>query len=99
MVRRGNGDFDMASGEPATSGTDEKHEVGLFQKICRCLTNENDSLKVTKVNGVNIGVAFFFHFSVHALQTDHKEGEDMRVLPVHYSKQLFLTGAERGYAH
>ena len=30
MVRRGNGDFDMASGELATSGTDEKHEVGLF---------------------------------------------------------------------
>ncbi|KAF3943879.1 hypothetical protein CMV_029594 [Castanea mollissima] len=33
MVRRGNGDIVMASGEPATSGTDEKHEVGLFQKI------------------------------------------------------------------
>ena len=30
MVRQGNGDFDMASGELATSGTDEKHEVGLF---------------------------------------------------------------------
>ena len=89
MVRRGNGDFDMASGEPATSGTDEKHEVGLFQKICRCLTNENDSLKVTKVNGVTIGVAFFFHVSVHALKTYHKEGEDMRVLPVHYSNNYF----------
>ncbi|XP_050274162.1 uncharacterized protein LOC126717045 isoform X3 [Quercus robur] len=37
----------MASGELATSGTDEKHE------------------------------------------TDHKEGEDMRVLPVHYSNNYF----------
>ena len=88
-VRRRNGDFDMASGEPATSETDKKHEVGLFQKICKCFTNENDSLKVTKVNGVNIGVAFFFHFSVHALKTDHKEGEDTRVLPVHYTNNYF----------
>ncbi|XP_050274158.1 uncharacterized protein LOC126717045 isoform X2 [Quercus robur] len=47
MVRRGNGDFDMASGEVATSGTDEKHEI------------------------------------------DHKEGEDTRVLPVHYSNNYF----------
>ena len=61
-VRQGNGDFDMASGEPATSGTDKKHEVGLFQKICKCFTNEKDSLKVTKVNGLNIGVAFIFLF-------------------------------------
>ena len=61
-VRRGNGDFDMASGEPATSETDKKHEVGLFQKICICFANEKDSLKVTKVNGVNIGVAFIFLF-------------------------------------
>ena len=89
MVRQGNGDFDMALGEPATSGTDEKYEVGLFQKICKCFTNENDSLKVTKVNGVNIGVAFFFHFSVHALKTDHQEGEDTRLLPVHYSNNYF----------
>lgn len=31
-------DFDMALVERATSGTDEKHEVGLFQRICRCFT-------------------------------------------------------------
>ena len=49
----------MASMEPATSGTDEKHEVGLFLRICRCFTKENGSLKVTEVNGTDVGVAFF----------------------------------------
>ena len=74
-AKQGNGDFDMASLEPATSGTAEKHEVGLFQRIFRCFTKKNGSLKVTEVNGANVGVAFFLHFSVHALKTDHKEGE------------------------
>ena len=88
-AKQGNGDFDMASLEPATSGTDEKHEVGLFQRIFRCFTKENGSLKVTEVNGADVGVAFFLHFSVHALKTDHKEGEDTRILPVHYSDNYF----------
>ena len=70
-AKQGNGDFDMASLEPATSGTDDKHEVGLFQRIFRCFTKENGSLKVTEVNGADVGVAFFLHFSVHTLKTDH----------------------------
>ena len=90
MARQGNGGFDMASMEPATSRTDEKHEVGLFLRICRCFTKEDGSLKVTKVNGADVGVAFFLHFSVHALKTDHKEGEDTRICPVHYSDNYFL---------
>ena len=57
--------------EPATSGTDENNQVGLFQRIFRCFTKENGSLKVTEVNGADVGVAFFLHFSVHALKTDH----------------------------
>ncbi|KAL0003669.1 hypothetical protein SO802_011230 [Lithocarpus litseifolius] len=88
-AKQGNGDFDMASLEPATSGTDKKHEVGLFQRIFRCFTKENGSLKVTEVNGADVGVAFFLHFSVHALKTDHKEGEDTRILSVHYSDNYF----------
>ncbi|KAL0003668.1 hypothetical protein SO802_011229 [Lithocarpus litseifolius] len=67
-AKQGNGDFDMASLESTTSATDEKHEVGLFQRIFRCFTKENGSLKVTEVNGVDVGGAFFLHFSVHALK-------------------------------
>nr|POE90783.1 mannosylglycoprotein endo-beta-mannosidase [Quercus suber] len=89
MARQGNGDFDMALMEPATSGTDEKHEVGLFLRICRCFTKENDSLKVTEVNGANVGVAFFLDFPFHALKTDHKEGEDTIIRLVHYSDNYF----------
>ncbi|KAL4637018.1 hypothetical protein ACB092_03G050600 [Castanea dentata] len=88
-AKQGNGDLDMASVEPAASGTDEKNEVGLFQRIFRSFTKENGSLKVTEVNGADVGVAFFLHFSVHALKTDHKEGEDTRILPVHYSDNYF----------
>ncbi|KAM3704876.1 hypothetical protein ACB094_03G040000 [Castanea mollissima] len=88
-AKQGNGDLDMASVEPAASGTDEKSEVGLFQRIFRSFTKENGSLKVTEVNGADVGVAFFLHFSVHALKTDHKEGEDTRILPVHYSDNYF----------
>ena len=88
-ARQGNGDIDMASVQPVSSGTSEKHEVGLFQRICRCFAKDNDGLSVTKVNGANVGVAFFLHFSVHALKTDHKEGEDTRILPVHYSDNYF----------
>ena len=89
MARQGNGDFDMASMEPATSGTNEKHEVGLFLRICRCFTKENGSLKVTEVNGADVGVAFFLDFPFHALKTDHKEGEDTIIRLVHYLDNYF----------
>ena len=32
---------------------------------------EDGSLKVTEVNGAGVGVAFFLHFSVHTLKTNH----------------------------
>ena len=89
MARQGNGDFDMALMEPATSGTDEKHEVGLFQRIFRCFTKENGSLKVTEVNGADVGVAFFLDFPFHALKTNHKEGEDTIIRLVHYLDNYF----------
>jgi mannosylglycoprotein endo-beta-mannosidase len=89
MARQGNGDFDMASVEPVHSGTDKKHEVGLFRRIYSFFAKENDGLSVAEVNGQDVGVAFFLHFSVHALKTDRKEGEDTRILPVHYSDNYF----------
>ena len=69
----------MASAQLVSIGTSEKHEVGLFQRICKCFAKDNDGLSVIEVNGADVGVAFFLHFSIHALKIDHKEGEDMRI--------------------
>jgi mannosylglycoprotein endo-beta-mannosidase len=46
-------------------------------------------LKVSEINGDDVGVAFFLHLSVHASKMDYKEGEDTRILPVHYSDNYF----------
>ncbi|KAF2316902.1 hypothetical protein GH714_042243 [Hevea brasiliensis] len=89
ITRLGDDDFDMASLEPVNIGTKEKDEVGLFQRICRHFSRETDGLRVAEINGTEEGVAFFLHFSVHASKTEHKEGEDTRILPVHYSDNYF----------
>ncbi|KAG6702123.1 hypothetical protein I3842_07G018700 [Carya illinoinensis] len=89
MARQGNGDFDMASVEPIHSGADEKHEISFLQRIYRCLAKENNGLRVAEVNGTDVGVAFFLHFSVHAVKKDPKKGDDTRILPVHYSDNYF----------
>lgn len=82
-------DFDMSSLDPGYGNADEKHRIGLFQRIFRRFTGEGESLKITDTNGSDVGVAFFLHFSVHASNKDHKEGEDTRILPVHYSDNYF----------
>ncbi|PON76406.1 Mannosylglycoprotein endo-beta-mannosidase [Parasponia andersonii] len=82
-------DFDVFSVESTREKTDDSHGIGLFQKICRRFSKETDGLKVTEMNGSDVGVAFFLHFSVHASVTHHKEGEDSRILPVHYSDNYF----------
>lgn len=70
--------------------TGKEHEVGLFKSIYRCLAGKSDDgLRVTEVNGTDAGVAFFLHFSVHASKREHREGEDTRILPVHYSDNYF----------
>ncbi|KAG2695537.1 hypothetical protein I3843_07G017500 [Carya illinoinensis] len=89
VARQGNGDFDMASVEPIHSGADEKHEISFLQRIYRCLAKENNGLRVAEVNGTDVGVAFFLHFSVHAVKKDPKKGDDTRILPVHYSDNYF----------
>ncbi|XVE63002.1 hypothetical protein DITRI_Ditri06bG0164900 [Diplodiscus trichospermus] len=82
-------DFDMTSLEPIHHETEEKEKAGLFQRLCRQFSRETDSLRVAEINGSDVGVAFFLNFSVHASKRDHKEGEDTRILPVHYSDNYF----------
>ncbi|EEF49833.1 mannosylglycoprotein endo-beta-mannosidase [Ricinus communis] len=89
ITNLGTDDFDMTSVEPVNSGTKEKPEASLFQRIFRHFSQETDGLRVTEINGVEEGVAFFLHFSVHASKANHKEGEDSRILPVHYSDNYF----------
>ncbi|XP_031270159.1 mannosylglycoprotein endo-beta-mannosidase-like [Pistacia vera] len=83
------GDFDMASTEAAARKVEEKQEAGFFRRICSRFTKDTDNLKVAELNGTDEGVAFFLHFSIHASSREHKEGEDTRILPVHYSDNYF----------
>ncbi|KAF5183372.1 Mannosylglycoprotein endo-beta-mannosidase [Thalictrum thalictroides] len=69
--------------------TEENHEVGLFKRIYQCFTKEDNGLRTVETNGTDSGVAFFLHFSVHATKKDKKDGEDTRILPVHYSDNYF----------
>ncbi|XLR26383.1 hypothetical protein HN51_039600 [Arachis hypogaea] len=71
--------------ETADSLVDKEHEVGWFKRLQRCFAGKSDGLKVYEINGEDVGVAFFLHFSVHTSKKDNKEGEDTRILPVHYS--------------
>ncbi|KAJ7977977.1 mannosylglycoprotein endo-beta-mannosidase [Quillaja saponaria] len=89
-AEQGDSGFDMDLMEPAVHrGTNEKYEASLFQRIYRRILGDNDTLRVTEINGDDVGVAFFLNFSVHASKTNHKEGEDTRILPVHYSDNYF----------
>lgn len=68
-----------------------KPELGLFRRVKSYLLKEDGDIgkAVTVVNGDDEGVAFFLHFSVHGITADPKEGEDTRILPVHYSDNYF----------
>ncbi|KAL7235173.1 hypothetical protein ACSBR1_018629 [Camellia fascicularis] len=89
IERNDDSDFDMSSLEPMHSRIEEKHDGGLIRRIFNHFSSETNGLRVTEINGTEVGVAFFLHFSVHASKTDHKEGEDTRILPVHYSHNYF----------
>lgn len=89
ITRHFDGDFDMASVEPVNGGTEVKHGASLFQRIYEHFSGETDGFRIAEINGSDVGVAFFLHFSVHALKKDHEEGEDTRILPVHYSDNYF----------
>lgn len=81
--------FNTESLETINGGTGKEQEVGLFKRICRSAAGKNDEFRVAEINGHDVGVAFFLHFSVHASKREHKEGEDTRILPVHYSDNYF----------
>ncbi|XP_010674750.1 mannosylglycoprotein endo-beta-mannosidase isoform X2 [Beta vulgaris subsp. vulgaris] len=68
---------------------ENKQEARILQKLNRLFSRESNSLKLVETNGVDVGVAFFLHFSVHVSKNVIKEGEDTRVLPVHYSDNYF----------
>ncbi|KNA17928.1 hypothetical protein SOVF_075350 [Spinacia oleracea] len=69
--------------------THNNQQASFFQKINRCFSRESNSSRVVEINGADVGVAFFLHFSVHASKKESKEGEDTRILPVHYSDNYF----------
>lgn len=87
------GDFDMSSLDYhyLQSGNEEKPEIGLPGRLRSHFSRREDDYepRISTVNGTDVGVAFFLHFSVHGMKTDRKEGEDTRILPVHYSDNYF----------
>ncbi|XVE89687.1 hypothetical protein DITRI_Ditri20bG0015900 [Diplodiscus trichospermus] len=87
--RYDDGDFDMASLEPIHDEAEEKQRAGLVQRLCRQFSRETDGLKVAEIDGYDVGVAFFLNFSILSSKPDNKEGEDTRILPVHYSDNYF----------
>lgn len=87
--RNRDSDFDMASLESVHNENGRKVGVGFFQRIYKHFSREVNSVRVDEINGAENGVAFFLHFSVHSSKQDHKEGEDTRILPVHYSDNYF----------
>ncbi|KAK6911545.1 Glycoside hydrolase family 2, catalytic domain [Dillenia turbinata] len=87
--RHADGDYDADLADPVQDKLVEKTEAGLLGRIYRYDSREADGLWNVELNGNDVGVAFFLHFSVHASTPDQKEGEDTRILPVHYSDNYF----------
>ena len=85
----GDGDYDDTSVLCVLDRTKNKQPARFLQRIYRHFSRESDSLRIVRTAGANIGVAFFLHFSVHALEMECREGEDTRILPVHYTDNYF----------
>ena len=88
-ARLSNVSYGTDSLECVHSGADKEHELDWFKRIQRCFAGKSDGLKVYEISGDDVGVAFFLQFSVHNSKEDYKEGEDTRILPVHYSDNYF----------
>ncbi|KAF9618828.1 hypothetical protein IFM89_002696 [Coptis chinensis] len=86
---QGNNDDNINALEPSQGISEEHCEVGLLRRMYRCFSRENNGLRTVETNGTDLGIAFFLHFSVHATKKDKQEGEDTRILPVHYSDNYF----------
>ncbi|KAK4378965.1 hypothetical protein RND71_000827 [Anisodus tanguticus] len=89
FIRKNSSGDELDSSESISLLHWEKHEISLYEKIRRNFSREHNQAKVSEVNGTGKGVAFFLHFSVHASKKEHKNGEDTRILPVHYSDNYF----------
>ncbi|KAF8018107.1 hypothetical protein BT93_H3109 [Corymbia citriodora subsp. variegata] len=87
--RDSGGDIDLASLDSDQAATEVKCRSGLLQRAAKCFSKEANDPRVAFINGTDVGVAFFLHFSVHAMKADRKEGEDTRILPVHYTDNYF----------
>ncbi|KAK6159893.1 hypothetical protein DH2020_003274 [Rehmannia glutinosa] len=75
-----------------TSKKPDSRNALFFRKHCERdfdMPLKTGGKRVTEINGSKVGVAFFLHLSVHASKGDYREGEDTRVLPVHYSDNYF----------
>ncbi|XP_010528880.1 PREDICTED: mannosylglycoprotein endo-beta-mannosidase [Tarenaya hassleriana] len=70
-----------------------KHRPGLLQRFVsrHVSTKANHGVNVVEVSGSDSGVAFFLRFSVidSLKQEQSTEGQDTRILPVHYSDNYF----------
>ncbi|KAI3448637.1 hypothetical protein Pfo_005302 [Paulownia fortunei] len=89
VLKRANRDFDMPLSEAVICVSDREKEHSLFQKMLKNFLMKASGVQVAEINGTETGVAFFLHFSVHASKKDQKDGEDTRILPVHYSDNYF----------
>ena len=83
------GDHNGASLQLVPDRNQNKQQAGILQRIYRQFSCGSDGLRVAEIEGSDVGVAFFLHFSVHKSKTELKEGEDTRILPVHYSDNYF----------
>ncbi|KAL2942073.1 Mannosylglycoprotein endo-beta-mannosidase [Bienertia sinuspersici] len=86
----GDGDYDSALHNFELDSIKDNQQARLIQKINRFMFRKsNKSTSEVTINGADIGVAFFLHFSVHVSNGPNKEGKDTRILPVHYSDNYF----------
>ncbi|GFP87725.1 mannosylglycoprotein endo-beta-mannosidase [Phtheirospermum japonicum] len=81
VLKDANRDFDMPSSE--------EKEHSLVPAVLEKFFKKSSDVKVNEISGTESGVAFFLHLSVHASKKDKKDGEDTRILPVHYSDNYF----------
>ncbi|KAH6805791.1 glycoside hydrolase family 2 protein [Perilla frutescens var. frutescens] len=77
------------SDAPLWPDREKKQKQSLFQKVLKNFSPKSNGVRVAEIDGTETGVAFFLQLSVHASKKDKKDGEDTRILPVHYSDNYF----------
>ncbi|XP_057515834.1 mannosylglycoprotein endo-beta-mannosidase isoform X1 [Amaranthus tricolor] len=92
----GKGGYDDSLHKFTEDNAENKRQAKILEKFSKLFSRESNSLRVVEINGADVGVAFFLHFSVHMSEEENKEGKDTRILPVHYSDNYFsLVPGER----